>query len=158
MALTAEARDIEEAEDVGYYYAYQGGLQLTEATNSAERPVGFCSLLAACSKHGLVFWSDLQGEQHEPGLQLRLRSTRLQSLLLYCSGSYALCTANNVCGCIHDAASHILAVQFLSFRMFRHLRYQLQQAADPALKGGWRRNVSSTSTHMYTCMHEDKCK
>lgn len=61
MAVEAQVVDLEQAEDVGFYYSYQGGLQLRPSPDDGERPPGSCAVLAACSKYGLVFWSDLQG-------------------------------------------------------------------------------------------------
>lgn len=60
-AVSVNVQELDQQEDVGYFFNYQGGLQLAGGELMEQRPTGQCSLVASCSKHGLVFWSNLNG-------------------------------------------------------------------------------------------------
>ena len=59
--LEPQLAELPEKEDVGYFFSYRGGLQLVGGSPGSQAP-GNCSTVAACSRHGLVFWSNLSGE------------------------------------------------------------------------------------------------
>ena len=54
--------ELEDAEDVGFYFKFYGGIDFCgpDAAPASDAP-GATGLVAASSKHGLVFFSDLQG-------------------------------------------------------------------------------------------------
>ncbi len=60
MALVPVVEELDQAEDVGFYFKFLGGVTFANLPAAMPAP-GSTAMVAASSKHGLVFFSDLSG-------------------------------------------------------------------------------------------------
>ncbi|EFJ44679.1 hypothetical protein VOLCADRAFT_94982 [Volvox carteri f. nagariensis] len=60
MVTQVTVAELDQAEDVGFYFKYIGGITFANLSSALEAP-GATSMVTASSKHGLVFFSDLSG-------------------------------------------------------------------------------------------------
>ncbi|GLC33306.1 hypothetical protein PLESTB_000348000 [Pleodorina starrii] len=60
VELEPAVAELEQAEDVGFYFKYLGGIAFAKLSAALEAP-GATEMVTASSKHGVVFFSDLSG-------------------------------------------------------------------------------------------------